>query len=56
MTIPKQKEVDEVQNQAQENIDEGKSDFRGESYEAGVVAAIRWMRGEEELNPMDGGE
>ena len=50
---PSEAKIDDVENKAQENLNEGISAFPGDSYEAGVVAAIRWMRGEEELNPMD---
>jgi len=53
-TKPTGTQMDDVENKAQENLDEGKSAFPGLSYEDGVVAVIRWMRGEEDAtNPMD---
>jgi len=54
MLKPSQSRIDDVENRAQENINEGKTNWPNESYEAGVVAAIRWMRGEDDAaDPMD---
>ena len=47
--IPSSSEVDEVLNVAAEAEEKGKSAYPGMTYEQGVSAAIRWMRGEEPL-------
>lgn len=49
-----QKEIDDVLNKAADGMDDG-SKWPGMSYEQGVDAAIRWLTGESEDNPMDEG-
>lgn len=49
-----QEEIDEVLNKAADGMDDG-SKWPGMSYEQGVDAAIRWLTGESEDNPMDEG-
>ena len=47
-----QEEIDDVLNKAADGIDNG-SKWPGMSYEQGVDAAIRWLTGETEDNPME---
>lgn len=46
MKVPSDNEVDAVLNQCAESADSGESIYPGMSYEQGVEAALRWMRGE----------
>lgn len=45
-------QIAEQENEAQEQIDEGGSRWPGMSYEQGVVAALRWVNGDDEVPPM----
>jgi hypothetical protein len=47
-----QKEIDDVLNKAADGIDKG-SRWGGMSYEQGVDAALRWITGETDENPME---
>jgi hypothetical protein len=49
---PSDEEIDDVLNGCMEAENSGSSKWPGMSYEQGVAAAIRWMRGEEQ-NPLD---
>lgn len=49
---PTQEEIDHVLNQASEAEDSGKSRWPGMTYEQGVHAAIMWILGNSEDNPM----
>lgn len=51
MPRPKEKEIDEVANWAVGQMDQGVSSVPGMTYEEGVDATIRWMRGETEDRP-----
>lgn len=51
--MPDQDEIGEVLNQCSEAADSGRSKFPGMSYEQGVEAAIRWMQGDTDVNPME---
>lgn len=51
--IPSQTEIDDVLNQCSESADSGRSKFPGMSYEQGVEAAILWMQGNSDTNPME---
>jgi hypothetical protein len=46
-------EVDEVLNKAAEAVDEGTSQWPGMSYEQGVQAALDWILGHTDENPME---
>jgi hypothetical protein len=46
-------EIERVINEASEYEEEGRSRWRGMSYESGVLAALRWLFGEVDENPMD---
>jgi hypothetical protein len=46
-------EIDEQMNLAVDSIDAGRSKWPGMSYEQGVDAALRWVRGESEDKPME---
>lgn len=50
---PTEEEIDEVLNLAAESIETGKSKWPSMSYEKGVDAAVRWMRGDSDEGPMD---
>lgn len=52
MARPTPDEISEQENIASENIDGGGSQWPGMSYEQGVVAAIRWMNGDDDVPPM----
>lgn len=47
-----EQEVDEAVNQACENNDAGRSSWPGMSYEDGVAAALLWITGQSDDNPM----
>lgn len=49
---PDNDEIDNVLNTCMEQMDEGGSRWPGMSYEQGVEAALRWVRGEGP-NPLD---
>ncbi len=49
---PSDEEIDDVLNGCMKAENSGSSKWPGMRYEQGVVAAIRWMRGEEQ-NPLD---
>lgn len=48
-----QSEIDDQINEAYEKEDEGGSRWPGMSYEQGVLAALRWVTGEEPTGPMN---
>lgn len=48
-----QAEVDEVLNKAQEAEDEGVANWPGQTYEQGVAAALMWVLGHTNDNPME---
>jgi len=48
-----QEEIDTVLNEAVEQEAQGKTKWRGMTYEQGVSAAIRWLLGETDDNPME---
>lgn len=50
---PPKEDIDEVLNQCSDAADSGRSKFPGMSYEQGVEAAIRWLIGDDDSNPMD---
>lgn len=45
-------EIDEVVMQAVDSIETGESRFPGLTYEEGVDAALRWVTGDTEEEPM----
>lgn len=45
-------EIDEQLNDALDVIDTGRSRFPGMSYEQGVEAALRWVTGDSDDEPM----
>jgi len=49
---PTEDEIDTILNECAEAADSGQSKFPGMSYEQGVTAAIRWMKGEDDNSPM----
>lgn len=49
---PSEEQVDTVLNLASEAEEEGRSAYPGMTYEQGVLAGIRWMRGEETVPPL----
>jgi hypothetical protein len=52
-----EKEIDGVLNAVEKKIDEGGSRWRGMTYEQGVDAALRWVRGDTNEHPYgDDGE
>lgn len=46
-------EIDDVVNAAWEPVEQGTSNVRGMSYEQGVIAALSWVTGDTDENPMD---
>ena len=50
-----EKEIDEVLNAADEQETKGGSQWKGMTYEQGVSAAIRWLLGMSDENPMQDG-
>lgn len=48
-----QSQIDEVVNDAYENIDAGGSRWPGMSYEQGVAAALEWVTGASEEPPFE---
>ena len=51
LILRSEQEVDNVHNEALNAMDKG-TKFPGMSYEEGIDAAIRWMRGDTEVHPM----
>lgn len=47
-------EIDELWDECDDAVSSGKSNFPDRSYEAGVKAAIAWLLGETNKNPLDG--
>jgi hypothetical protein len=45
-------EIDEQVNQAQVSEEQGFSKWPGMTYEQGVLAALRWVRGDDDEPPM----
>lgn len=52
MAQPTQDEINEVLGACAEAFEEGTTQWPGMTYEQGVEAAIRWMRGDNDDNPM----
>lgn len=50
-TKPTQKEIGDLLNDAEDQIEEGGSKFPGMSYEEGLVEGIMWVLGMIEDNP-----
>jgi len=48
----KQREIDDLISRALEYVHTGKSKFHGMSYEEGIVAALEWVTGESDEDPM----
>lgn len=46
-------EIDNVVNDAHENIDEGSSRWPGMTYEQGVANALQWVTGENDDHPFE---
>ena len=46
-------QIDDVKNRIMEQMDKGGSKFHGMTYEEGLDAAIRWLFGETEDDPME---
>lgn len=46
-------DVDDLLNEVQDFIERGTTKFSGMTYEQGVEAAIRWLRGDCDDRPMD---
>lgn len=53
MPKPTEDQVDEQLNRAYESKDEGGTRCRGMTYEDGVIAAIEWIRGNQDDAPME---
>lgn len=49
-----QKEIDELVQKCEDKELEGGSYFTGMTYEQGILAAIRWLDGSQDENPLDG--
>lgn len=52
MIKPNDTEIDDVRNKASEQEDKGGSKWPGMTYEQGVNAALDWVVGDNEENPM----
>lgn len=48
-----EEEIDAVLNKCAEQIDAGGSAWPGMTYEQGVDAALRWVNGDTDENPME---
>ena len=48
----KEDDIDDTLEKARDLVNEGESNFEGESYEAGVIAGIEWITGQTETNPL----
>ena len=46
-------EIQKTLTKAHAAVDSGKSNWSGQTYEEGVVAALRWVFGDYDDNPMD---
>lgn len=46
-------EILSVLDEAQENTSSGKSKYSGMSYEDGVIAALDWILGRSDVQPME---
>jgi len=46
-------EIDDVLNKTSESVDQGTTRWAGMSYEQGVEAAILWVTGQTDDNPME---
>ena len=46
-------EIDDVLNDAADWEDAGRTDVPGMTYEQGVTAALRWVRGESDESPIE---
>lgn len=49
-----EKEIRELVQKCEDKEMEGDTYFRGMTYEQGILAAIRWLEGSQEENPLDG--
>ena len=52
--LPQQR-IDDLVQRCQQAENRGTTRFRGMSYEQGVMYGIRWILGQEEFDPLDGG-
>lgn len=48
-----QEEIDDLMNQCSEAEDTGESKYPGMMYEQGIKAAIEWLIGDTDDNPLD---
>lgn len=48
-----EKQIDDVVNDAYENIEEGTSRWPGMTYEQGVANALQWVTGDSEDRPFE---
>jgi hypothetical protein len=46
-------EINDVLNKCSEQSDAGGSKWPGQTYEDGVAAALRWVTGDDDNNPME---
>ena len=46
-------QIDDILNLCSERIEQGGSKFTGMTYEQGIDAAIQWILGNEDSNPME---
>ena len=52
---PPQELIDDLIQRCEAAQVKGVTSFRGMSYERGVLTGIRWLLGQEEFDPLDGG-
>ncbi len=50
-----QEEIDEILNKCAESIDKGQAKWPAMTFEQGVDAALRWVTGDTDENPMEDG-
>jgi len=48
-----QEQIDDVVNDAYENIEEGTTRWPGMTYEQGVADALQWVNGDREESPFE---
>ena len=53
MSKPTESEISDVLGKCVESFEEGRSRWPGMTYEQGVEAAILWMIGDSDTNPME---
>ena len=54
MTMRTQKQIDDVKGKALAAVEAGESSVPGMSYEEGVLAALDWLDGTTDDDPMEG--